>query len=453
MEEPKYESSLLEFGLRPRSDNPLTCYRAQQACNRQRLNMASPFGFSAGDVLSAVNIIKQVIEALRSSSTAADESASALVTLNTVRIALQMVRDTEMTTTDGDAFRQLQECAKTCSERVLDFSQRIEKYNTALGARQDGQQSFRQMLERNTTKVRWTLAVKDDLDDLMASLTPQLATMQLLLSIKEASSMRLWHADLLHLTRSVQAQTRSIQSQMDRGVARLEPDTVAGAERKDGDYPYGTLTRSSPLDRGKLQAGTMPKYHEWPPTGQPPDMMELKRCLEQLLVMLAMCLWHWIPRFCHVLRALPRSPTTVLDTNITLTDALGRVHNLPYEHFSDWSMVVQKLVVAFKGCVGEEKIHVGRYVIYSTQGRCELLSESSWERTVRPGTKTVMAMVVSGQGFDLNQCPRCGCHSNTAHETGWATWCVIFYLATRSQLHRTDFLQPRMRTTASSLPA
>jgi hypothetical protein len=109
-------------------------------------------------------------------------------------------------------------------------------------------------------------------------------------------------------------------------------------------------------------------------------------------------------------KTIIRSPSMLLDSNITLVDALNRELSLPYEHFRHWPVVLARLQCEFIGLPGESYIAKKRFGLFRAAKKPEnevMIPFDRWERSVFPGNRVVMSIDVDQ--FDANQCPSCGC--------------------------------------------
>lgn len=377
--------------------------------------MAVPaFGFSFGDSVNAIQLTARVTHALRASSTAPTECRNAVTFLETVEHTFRRVYDLQHLREDTEAFQQVQVCTQACCEQLVHILERIRRYDAVFAtAPEVGAGGLRIRLRKNTAKVKWSLAIKEDLAGIIAAITPQISLLLQLANTDNVASMR-------QQQERIAETAQHNQLRLARVLRHLELDTCAGAEREDNTVTSAVPVVSLPRKRraaGQIQPETV--------DATPPGIDTLTGDAERLLTLLAFCVWRLMSRFMLAMASLPQAPTTFLGSNITLTDGLGRTLRLPYEHFSDWSMILTRLTVAFRGCPGETKVARGNFVIYGTRDKSRRLHDFNWERNVRPGAKVFMVFVIKGQGFPLGHCPRCGCGNNIANHFGWVTWYVF----------------------------
>jgi hypothetical protein len=165
----------------------------------------------------------------------------------------------------------------------------------------------------------------------------------------------------------------------------FERDATAGAERERSSLSVCNNPTGSNSDRSTSSSNTAIRHSSPTPQGLKTDA----------LFTLLMASWHWIRRMTLAASTISSTPTAILDSNIILTDALGRTLRLPFEHFSDYSMIQARLKVAFRDCAGEVDVHDSNYALFRQDRREEIANESAWSRSVAPGTKFVMAILVS----------------------------------------------------------
>lgn len=120
---------------------------------------------------------------------------------------------------------------------------------------------------------------------------------------------------------------------------------------------------------------------------------------------------------------ISRTPSLLFDTNITLEDGLGRVMSLPYEHFSEYSMILARLRVAFEGCPGELKVAREQFSLHHI-GSMACWGDFNWKTGLYPGAKIRMSFLILGVKASTGHCPRCGSvRKENGHATSdWATW-------------------------------
>ena len=142
----------------------------------------------------------------------------------------------------------------------------------------------------------------------------------------------------------------------------------------------------------------------------------LRRSVNAILLVF---LWFG-PAFQLCLRTLnnmPRSPTMLLDSNITFVDVLDREFSLQYQQFRYWPAVLAFLQCQFRDCPGALRITHEQFGLFremKATGRGVVIPSDEWQQTVRPGQRVLMSMAIGrgdfmGMGWpDQIICPSCG---------------------------------------------
>jgi Asp-tRNA(Asn)/Glu-tRNA(Gln) amidotransferase C subunit len=134
----------------------------------------------------------------------------------------------------------------------------------------------------------------------------------------------------------------------------------------------------------------------------------------------------------RTLKTMPRSPTMLLDSNITFVDALNREFSLQYQQFRYWPVVSAFLQCQFRDCPGALRITHGRFAVFKDMkatGRGVVIPSDEWEQMVRPGQRVLMSMYIGHEGYMPGHwparyaCSSCGFQYNRSLDTpGWKKW-------------------------------
>ena len=133
--------------------------------------------------------------------------------------------------------------------------------------------------------------------------------------------------------------------------------------------------------------------------------------------------------------SIPPSMTRMLSDNILLYDALGRVHNLPYIDFGDWSTLRAKLRDSFITCPGFEKVSSGQFIITDIYEPEQDVGGWNWESLIKRNRKRfkmsiIMSQLVMSDGL-CNKCDMVAVR-NVSESTFACPSCGLFY---RSSSH------------------
>lgn len=116
-----------------------------------------------------------------------------------------------------------------------------------------------------------------------------------------------------------------------------------------------------------------------------------------------------------------RSPTLLLDTNMSLQDALGRPPiSLPFEHFRYFSVFKARLREVFRGAPGEDKVLRNQYHVIDVQAPgTPILTEENWSQVVKPGMHLAMSIFLE---LRTRSCPSCHYENISKGRGIWISW-------------------------------
>lgn len=148
--------------------------------------MATPVGFSAGDFIATIEVVKNVIKALRESGGAAAEYRELIYELYGLETALLEVKALDLEVEQRAQRVALRQAATQCQATIDNFMQGLRKYQPQLGnPRASG--GWRDTLRR----IQWQLCKKDDLVNFRAQVGFHAQSIQMLiLSIQVYDSKR-----------------------------------------------------------------------------------------------------------------------------------------------------------------------------------------------------------------------------------------------------------------------
>lgn len=139
------------------------------------------FGFSAGDFISAAVLIKDVIAALRSSSTS--EYQELLLELHSLQIALHEIEHLEPPPGQESKVNAVKAAALLCQYPLSEFNAKLKRYRSLDTASQIEKES---RLKTWRLKLQWGFCMEEEVQKLRAylaahvgSLNTRLATLNL----------------------------------------------------------------------------------------------------------------------------------------------------------------------------------------------------------------------------------------------------------------------------------
>ena len=423
------------------------------------------FGFSAGDFIALVGVLKKTARALRNTGGASSQYQHAVLELRSLRSALLRLQSLEPIAEDSSIVEDIRKCSKACVIPLDGFLLSIEKLDERLTSRVP---AFR----KRYSQVQWAMKLEPKLKHLERSLDAAIQPLKMLLLLEARQSSI--NSDKLA------AETNSLAHRL---CGRLE-DFVGDFGRKA--FPFDTVTPTA-MSLEKLSIG-LPDFRNevstamggiqssvnllhtkmrslelsYQPTrpsdASPSDrvcglaadksadickldplevrLVRISGKVSQLDVALLyllldtlredgikfaivlICLMPAVQQMIRSWSSIIRAPTWLLENNIHLEDCLGRPMSLPFEHFRHWDLVHAKLETVLQGTPGEIVLKTNRFQIFVVGSS---LDKDNWDGMIFPRAKVTMSVQFDNQSFG-DQCPSCDGQSLTANAQGWKSW-------------------------------
>lgn len=116
-----------------------------------------PFGFSAGDFATAIGLIVRISKALKDSGAAAAECRDILQDLQTLQQLLGLLETLRPADGSISHINAVRGMALACRIPLLEFAQKIESYEAALGV-----SSSKGLFTKGVKKVQWAVLVEEE---------------------------------------------------------------------------------------------------------------------------------------------------------------------------------------------------------------------------------------------------------------------------------------------------
>jgi len=144
--------------------------------------MGVPFGFSVGDIIAGIGVIKTSIDAFSSTRGASKEYKLLADTLTKLCESLELIREIEVDpvrdATQSEAIRRAAEQCQCC---IDDFLNRIAKYKSIQLSGQTNDWS--QKLRGAARKIQWALCKQDDIAKFRSDIQLQLESISMLVAM------------------------------------------------------------------------------------------------------------------------------------------------------------------------------------------------------------------------------------------------------------------------------
>jgi hypothetical protein len=139
--------------------------------------MSVGFGFSVGDIVSSINLVRDVAKALQGSKGSSKEYLEVIVELRNLELALREVKSLYDAVQDNRQTTLLRQAVGECENLIDDFLQGLEKYHGHLSL--TGTKSkFKDALR----KVQWALCTPDQLNTFRLKVAAHIRTLQVILA-------------------------------------------------------------------------------------------------------------------------------------------------------------------------------------------------------------------------------------------------------------------------------
>lgn len=138
--------------------------------------MAS-FGWSAGDIVSAISLVNRIIQCIGGAHNARDHFQELLSELQALSRALREIAELTKIPDQTPEIQALKFASCSCTETLLRFYNKLEPFKDALDAA-----STKSKLKAAPRMVRWELLVKKDVPELRSYLVAHVGSLNLRLS-------------------------------------------------------------------------------------------------------------------------------------------------------------------------------------------------------------------------------------------------------------------------------
>lgn len=141
--------------------------------------MATPgFGFSVGDVLAGLHVVRKLIRALNDTGGSRVAYQTLIAELVNLEDALRGVNDLQVDPTQAAQKLALEQVARECQKTIQNFLAKNAKFKDSLGARPSTMSAWRS----NLHKVQWALFKESEIDALRIEIAAHSTTLNIILS-------------------------------------------------------------------------------------------------------------------------------------------------------------------------------------------------------------------------------------------------------------------------------
>lgn len=143
--------------------------------------MAAAFGFSTGDIIMGINLVRDIIKALNETRGSSKEYLEVVCELRGLEVALVHVKSQYSLTTQSGQRSALQLLVEECEATIKIFLKSLEKYNghlSAFGSKIKWKDAVR--------KVQWHLCKADELTSFRVRIALHVQNIEMMLATLQA---------------------------------------------------------------------------------------------------------------------------------------------------------------------------------------------------------------------------------------------------------------------------
>ncbi|KAI4239517.1 MAG: hypothetical protein LQ349_000277 [Xanthoria aureola] len=337
--------------------------------------MTPAFGFSAGDFVNAIVLLKKISRALRDSGGASSEYQGAVVELENLQRTLQHLASLEPTEDNINHVNAIRGMALACQIPLRDFLAKLSRYETSLGPW--ASQSF---LHKAARKAQWATAFSDDVKNLRALVAAKQISISLLLAAHTSQTVSRLSAKVSQQHFDLQRKTVTNSAKIDQTTSKInavhvdtERASVVAHQKLDG--------LSAKVDQVQTSASSASSVAK-----QVFDfLVSFSREAQETMRAIVQSNWQIYHALLEVQDRVPQTPTGLLDSNIKFENALGEYWEFPYEVFRHWEPFEAFLQVQFKEKPGEDKVRSGEFHIVEPGNQGTLIKRERWTQSIKRG--------------------------------------------------------------------
>lgn len=354
---------------------------------------APPFGFSVGDFIAGVSLVKDLIQALDDTSGARPAYRRLISELRTLDKALTTVQKLDVVPAQTPQKIALEQVAAQCHKSIERFLTKNAKFQATLGLQSPANISrWRSSLH----KVQWALCKDSAIDGLRTEISGHTTTINLILNTIQITALKL-QADL------AESGCQTLRSD--------EKETQALVKKN-----HDLLTTQADLIVSISQMVTAITTHE-----QGCDLQSfMKNVLDSNMKIYTRTL-----EMQNLMQSqLP--PQIERQQPVYFEDAHGRISPFHIEFINSFEAFQSVLEVRFQYVPGFRKVKQIEYIVQDSRLKKPLdLRNNAWERMFLPGRKFNMSMVFRNMPTDVStSCPSCYTENavageNKGTETKW----------------------------------
>jgi hypothetical protein len=142
--------------------------------------MAVPFGFSVGDFIAAIGVLKDTIKALSNSQGASTDYQGLNSVLGSLQDGLKSIQNLMPNASQRDQFDAIDKAVKDSQRCIYGFLDQISKFKSL--EKSNANKWSLDTFKRNLRKIEWALCKKDDVVKFQTELGQRAETVRMLVT-------------------------------------------------------------------------------------------------------------------------------------------------------------------------------------------------------------------------------------------------------------------------------
>ena len=331
--------------------------------------MSVGFGFSVGDVVAIIGVIKSSVTAFSETKGASIEFKNLVEELYSLEGSLEAIERLQLNSLQSHQAVAIQKAVERCHRHIDAFVREIAKYQPWLTPKSKGTKA-------SVGKIKWALCKKNDIVRFRDQMARQKSTIQILLLAGQAN------------------QTYRIEKNQKTSMEMITTASLVS------DHTHKEiLAIDAGVNKLSVQCSTAQKDNQ-------KAMEQLYQQFEQFRAMIQM----------H--QELP--PQILLQKPVILNDACGKVYPFHLEFVTCLDALIAVLKIRFQEQVtyrGIQKLDRREFVFREPKGNMrsrDVSLRETWESMFKPGQRIEMAMIWPLQS-STNTCPYCLTENESAN--------------------------------------
>lgn len=361
--------------------------------------MTPAFGFSVGDFINTINLIRKITKALKDTGGASSQYQDAVVELEGLKHILQHLEALKPTEDNLGHVNAIRGMALACKIHLQEFMTKLETYEESLGP-----WAQRSSLNNFGRKTKWAVSFGKEVERLRAIVAAKQISINLLLAT--------------HCSQTLSSMHNRMKGEYDASKARDEEHKIGRREVQSAiqglqDRVNNTAsaaqasmqTLSDKIDVSNAAVFNLRTIADHILTFVKTFPQEIRDRLQAL----TQADWRTYQAVLQIQEQISHHPGSLHDSNIQFTNALGEFRSLPYEYFCHWEIFEGFLRTQFKNKPGESKVLNGSFHIIDMSQRA-IVNQNHWNRRIEKGACLTMSMIMQHLRRRISgQCPQPNC--------------------------------------------